>query len=1108
MVFAPQFAQALQPGHDRYPNAVPATSTPSVLNGEVLDIVQIGNTIVSAGAFSSVSSPGGSAVTRNNVFAFNAATGQLSSTFTPSVNGTVDAVLPGPTAGTVYLAGSFTQVNGANASHVALVNVSNGQTVTGFRAAATNGRVYSIQRVGNRLFIAGNFTTTGGVAHRSLATLNVTTGALDPYMNLQTAGRHNDSGSGAQGAMGVRDIEITNAGDRMVVMGNFKQIDGLVRDQVAIVNLPAGSAELDANWRTRRYEPYCFNWAFDTYVRSVSIAPDDSYFVLASTGGHNTGTLCDTIARWDFSDSGQDVQEAWFSDSGGDTLWATTVTEKAVFVGGHQRWMNNDNGSDFAGPGAVPRAGLAALNPTSGIPIPWNPGRNPRGAAVYALYPTETGLWMGSDTEYVGDVRYRRPRIAFFPLAGGLTEPSDTQQQLPGNVYLAGKRSVDQGNVIYRVNTGGGAVSATDGGPDWNADDSDPSPVRNNGSNSAGYDPAVSRDTSLPAHAPTSLFDSERWSPSDDPRMSWDFPVPAGRQLQVRLFFANRYAGTSQVGQRVFDVELEGTTRMNDFDIVQAVGDQRGMMRSFDITSDGNVDIDFSHVVENPLINGIEIVDRTLPPPSNGGSTLSTIDFDGTTAGSATGVDGLGVDWGQVRGSFLIGNTLYYGWADGQLYKRTFSSSGVGPATLIDPYHDPIWDNASSGSGGTFRGATSAFYGQITNLTGLVYRDGRIYYTLNNDSNLYWRGFNADSGIVGTRVHTANGGINWSTSSGLFTSGNTLYVVNKSNGSLGRVNFAGGVPQGTVTTVNSSNDWRARGIFIAQGVAPNQAPTARMAVTCVKLVCSVDGTTSTDPEGADLTYAWDFGDDGAATGGTASHTYDEDGGYTIRLTVTDDRGGSDTVERVVNVAAGTASSVSFVASTSSNMNSATPAVTVPSGVQAGDQLMLFGSGTDLGVPSGWTLVDSRTASGMESHVWTRRATGADAGTTVTIPTTFGKTVLVLAAYRGVDGASPVAAIASTTDTGTSHTSATVNAPENAWVLQFWSDKSSGTTTWNLPGTIAERERSIGSGSGRKSAVLADSNGGVAAGVRGGVTATTDAWSGRAISWTLALRPAS
>ena len=40
-----------------------------------------------------------------------------------------------------------------------------------------------------------------------------------------------------------------------------------------------------------------------------------------------------------------------------------------------------------------------ALDPASGTPISWNPGRNPRGAAVYDMLGTADGLWLGSDTE-------------------------------------------------------------------------------------------------------------------------------------------------------------------------------------------------------------------------------------------------------------------------------------------------------------------------------------------------------------------------------------------------------------------------------------------------------------------------------------------------------------------------------------------------------------------------------------------------------------------------------------------------------------------------------------------------------------------------------------
>jgi hypothetical protein len=78
----------------------------------------------------------------------------------------------------------------------------------------------------------------------------------------------------------------------------------------------------------------------------------------------------------------------------------------------------------------------------------------------------------------------------------------------------------------------------------------------------------------------------------------------------VRLYFANQCGCTSGVGQRIFDVLIDGEVKLDDFDIVAAAGDKTGTMRAFDIVSDGNVDIDLRNVVENPLINGIEILDK------------------------------------------------------------------------------------------------------------------------------------------------------------------------------------------------------------------------------------------------------------------------------------------------------------------------------------------------------------------------------------------------------------------------------------------------------------------------------------------------------------------
>lgn len=64
-----------------------------------------------------------------------------------------------------------------------------------------------------------------------------------------------------------------------------------------------------------------------------------------------------------------------------------------------------------------------------------------------------------------------------------------------------------------------------------------------------------------------------------------------------------------------------------------------------------------------------------------------------------------------------------------------------------------------------------------------------------------------------------------------------------------------------------------------------------------------DASTSSDPEGDDLTYAWDVDGDGTfdAEGVRATHTYTEIGAYTARLRVTDASGKFSLTSRVISV---------------------------------------------------------------------------------------------------------------------------------------------------------------------------------------------------------------
>ena len=90
-------------------------------------------------------------------------------------------------------------------------------------------------------------------------------------------------------------------------------------------------------------------------------------------------------------------------------------------------------------------------------------------------------------------------------------------------------------------------------------------------------------------------------------------------------------------------------------------------------------------------------------------------------------------------------------------------------------------------------------------------------------------------------------------------------------------------------------------IGTGQAGLPNESPVASFELGATYLDVSVDGSGSSDPDGAVVGYAWDFGDGATGEGKAASHTYAAAGTYTIGLTVTDDRGATGTATRSVTV---------------------------------------------------------------------------------------------------------------------------------------------------------------------------------------------------------------
>ncbi|HEX5560654.1 MAG TPA: PKD domain-containing protein, partial [Nocardioidaceae bacterium] len=301
----------------------------------------------------------------------------------------------------------------------------------------------------------------------------------------------------------------------------------------------------------------------------------------------------------------------------------------------------------------------------------------------------------------------------------------------------------------------------------------------------------------------------------------------------------------------------------------------------------------------------------------------------------------------------------------------------------------------------------------------------------------------------------------------------------------------------------------------ATGPAPTGAPTAAFAApTCTDLTCSVDGSGSSDSDGQVSSYAWSWGDGTpAGSGAKATHDYKAAGSYTITLTVTDNDNKTASTTRSVSVTAPPqATPIAFRSAASKAGNATTASVRVPAGVAAGDTMVMVLSinrQTTIGNPAGWTVAGDQSGpkNELQTRVWTKVATATDAGTTVRSALgVSSKYDLTLAAYSGVDQASPITASTSASETvnqATHTTPSVAPAAGGDWLVSYWTEKTSTGTGWTLPSGQAQRSAVIGTGTGRVNAVLADATSGA-----GRVTATSNASSNKAVMWSIVLNRAS
>jgi hypothetical protein len=156
-----------------------------------------------------------------------------------------------------------------------------------------------------------------------------------------------------------------------------------------------------------------------------------------------------------------------------------------------------------------------------------------------------------------------------------------------------------------RVNTGGD-VYIDNSNNTWQADQAYTSGIWG----FYGDDNTVDRGT---GHAISGTDDDRIYQTERYGLSGYRFDLDDGT-YDVNLHFAETYH--SDPGDRIFDVSIEGQLVLDNLDICSEVGSDAALIKAFSNVSvtDGQLNIDFTASVEQPLINGIEIFSAGTTP--------------------------------------------------------------------------------------------------------------------------------------------------------------------------------------------------------------------------------------------------------------------------------------------------------------------------------------------------------------------------------------------------------------------------------------------------------------------------------------------------------------
>ncbi|GAB4084723.1 hypothetical protein GCM10028784_13530 [Myceligenerans cantabricum] len=830
--------------------AATSTDPPATVSSDPLPTVQIngvawtqvvaGDTVYVGGSFSSArpagASPGTNEVPRGNLLAYDLATGELDTTWSPTVNGEVKGLTLSPDGSVLYAVGSFTSVDGTTRYRSAAFDTATG-ALTSFRPSV-NGPVYAVAVSGDDVFLGGAFSSVNNTARSRVAAVDAATGATTrPF-------------AATVGNRSVQAITAAPDGSSVVISGNFTTVNGSSAPGYGLARLDGTTGDLlplPVNDEVRN--------AGDK-AAILSLAADDDYFY--GTGYHyggNGNVEGSFAASWD---TGELV---WLEDCHGDT-YSIAPFKGVAYQASHKHYCGNSGGFPETSPrsyqhGTAVTLTVEGTNTADIFGYPDHPG-TPR-PEFLNWYPdftvgTYTGLDQGpwhvtAADDYVlyGGEFLRvnnEPQQGLVRFAVREVAPNADGPRLGGSAFS-----------LNAVSPAAGVVRLT-----WPG---------NHDRDDKTLTYTVYRDTS--SAPPVAELDVTASFWETQPLATLDVEAVPGS--------THRYAVVAR--------DSSGNSAWSDWvDVTVAEGEPLGTYAR-DVLQDGATHYWRMGGTSDPVVDLAGTDDLTSGTRVTFGAagaladdtdtavtTDGTIDSRSWTSGTARpGPQELSIEtWfrtttagGKLVGFGNRGSRSTSTTADRHLYVDSTGRLvlGVRPgATRTVTSPTPVTDGAWHHAAGTLGPDGLRLYldGELvavdTDVTGAQSYNG------------YWRvgGDNLDG---------------WSPTS-----------PNR--------NFTGDIDEVAVYEhVLTPEQVSLHHVVGLTGEGPNQPPVAEAELTMEDLTLAADASASTDPDGEIASYAWDLGDGSTDTGATIEHTYAAAGTYEVTVTVTDDDGATDTFTQEV-----------------------------------------------------------------------------------------------------------------------------------------------------------------------------------------------------------------